>query len=86
MDVNLLAPERNALAVHIVSVDLGARQIVRTVPAQDNPALWMKLLPYHSGAAFGLAGKLALLIEALVLVELGLTGPVMWWQQRKLRK
>lgn len=86
MDVNLLAPERNALAVHVVTVDLAAMRIAEVTAAQDNPALWMKILPYHSGDEFGLAGRLVLLVEALVLIGLGVSGPLMWWQQRKLRK
>jgi uncharacterized iron-regulated membrane protein len=86
MDVNLLAPERNALAVHVVTVDLAAMRIAKVMAAQDNPALWMKILPYHSGDEFGLAGRLVLLVEALVLIGLGVSGPLMWWQQRKLRK
>ncbi|MFN3551566.1 MAG: PepSY-associated TM helix domain-containing protein [Novosphingobium meiothermophilum] len=86
MDANLLAPERNALAVHIVKVDLAQGRIVRTIRAQDNPALWMKVLPYHAGDAFGITGRLVLLIEALVLVGLGISGPVMWWQQGKRSK
>lgn len=86
MDVNLLAPERNALAVHVVTVDLAAMRIAEGMAAQDNPALWMKILPYHSGDEFGLAGQLALLVEALVLIGLGVSGPWMWWQQRKLHK
>ena len=86
MDVNLLAPERNALAVHVVTVDLAAMRIAQVMAAQDNPVLWMKILPYHSGDEFGLAGRLVLLVEALVLIRLGVSGPLMWWQQRKLRK
>lgn len=86
MDVNLLAPERNAQAVHIVKVDLAEGRIVRTIAAQDNPALWMKVLPYHSGGEFGLIGRLVLLAEALVLIGLGVSGPWMWWQQRKRLK
>ncbi|MFN3468679.1 MAG: PepSY-associated TM helix domain-containing protein [Novosphingobium sp.] len=86
MDANLLAPERNALAVHIVKVDLAQGRIVRTIRAQDNPALWKKVLPYHAGDAFGIIGRLVLLIEALVLVGLGISGPIMWWQQGKRSK
>lgn len=85
MDVNLMAPERNSLAVHVVKVDLASGRIASVVAAQDNPALWMKILPYHSGDEFGLIGQLILLIEALVLIGLGVSGPLMWWQQRKRR-
>ncbi len=85
MDVNLLAPERNSLAVHVVKVDLAAGRIVSVTTAQDNPALWMNILPYHSADEFGLLGRLILLIEAFVLIGLGVSGPLMWWQQRKRR-
>lgn len=86
MDVNLRAPERNTLAVHVVKVDLATARIVGGMAAKDNPALWMNILPYHSGDEFGLVGKLLLLIEVLVLIMLGVSGPLMWWQQRKSRK
>jgi uncharacterized iron-regulated membrane protein len=86
MDVNLRAPERNSLAVHVVKIDLVTSRIVRVIAAQDNPAMWMKILPYHSGDEFGLLGQLILLIEALVLIGLSISGPVMWWQKRKSSK
>lgn len=83
MEVNLLAPEHNSMGVHVVKVDLAARKVIAVIPAQDNPALWMKVLPFHAGTEFGLAGRLVLLLEALVLVGLAVSGPWMWWQQRK---
>ncbi|KPF90681.1 hypothetical protein IP81_14670 [Novosphingobium sp. AAP83] len=85
MDVNLLAPERNSLAVHVVKVDLTASRLITAKSAQDNSALWMTVLPYHSGDEFGLLGQLVLLVEALVLIGLGVSGPLMWWRQRTLR-
>ena len=83
LEVNLLAPEHNSMGVHVVKVDLAARKVIAVIPAQDNPALWMKVLPFHAGTEFGLAGQLVLLLEALVLVGLAVSGPWMWWQQRQ---
>lgn len=86
LDVNLFAPERSARAVHVVSVSLSDQAVLKRVPAADNPVLWMKILPLHTGESFGLAGRLLLLLEALVLAALAMTGPVMWWQARKVRR
>lgn len=86
LDMNFLAPEQGPRAVHVVSVRLSRPEVLKAVPADRNPVLWMKVLPLHAGDAFGLAGRILLLLEALVLGALAVSGPVMWWQQRKLRK
>ena len=86
IDINFYAHERNARAVHVVSVRLSQPEIVKSIPAAQNDALWMKVLPLHAGDSFGMAGTVLLLIEALVLAGLAVTGPRMWWQNRKSRK
>lgn len=84
--VNLLAPDRNARAVHVVSVRLSDGAVLDALPARDNPALWMKVLSLHTGDSFGLTGRLLLLGEALVLAALALSGPWMWWRARRLHR
>jgi uncharacterized iron-regulated membrane protein len=83
IDINFHAPQRNARAVHVASVRLSRAEVLKAVPADRNDALWMKVLPLHTGDSFGVAGTILLLIEALVLTALAVTGPWMWWQGRK---
>ncbi|MEO7248577.1 MAG: PepSY-associated TM helix domain-containing protein, partial [Novosphingobium sp.] len=86
IDINFFAPQRNPRAVHIVSVRLSDLQVTKRLPAAENPVLWMKLLSLHTGESFGLIGRLLLLAEAMVLVFLTITGPIMWWRGRGKRK
>lgn len=43
-------------------------------------------MPLHTGQSAGVAGMIVLILEALAMAALSITGPMMWWQQRKLRK
>ena len=84
--VNFRAPERNARAVHRVIVDIAAARIVSATPAENNPALWMTVLPIHTGNILGLIGGPLLFIIALALATLALSGPIMWWHVRTQRR
>lgn len=86
IDVNFLAPEERPLAVHSVQVRLSDAQLLKNVPADQSPALWMKVMPLHTGESAGIIGTILLVLEALAMAALSITGPMMWWQQRKLRK
>lgn len=86
LDINFRADDHGPRSVHVVSVQLSSTQVTKVLPAARNEALWMKVLPLHTGESFGLFGRLLLLVEALVLAALAITGPMMWWQQRKLRE
>lgn len=86
IDVNLNAPERNPRAVHVVTVAVSQPKVLKAVPANESAALWMTVLPLHTGEGFGPLGRWFVLVEALVLAVLSITGPVMWWQARRLRK
>jgi len=83
--VNILAPERNARAVHKLVVDSNAMRIIATTPASADRALWVIALPLHAGDALGAPGHILILLGGLVLVALSLTGPLMWWQSRRSR-
>ncbi|MEL0252920.1 MAG: PepSY domain-containing protein, partial [Novosphingobium sp.] len=74
------------LAVHAVQVRLSDAKVLKIVPAAQSPALWMTVMPLHTGQSAGVAGMIVLMLEALALAALSITGPMMWWQQRKLRK
>lgn len=86
IDVNFFAPEEGPLALHVASASLSEARVLKAVPAAQSPALWMKILPLHTGGIAGIAGALVLLGEAMAVAALAVTGPLMWWQQRKLRK
>ncbi len=84
--VNFKAPERNTRAVHRVVVDIAKPQIVSATPADKNPALWMTILPIHTGSALGQIGPALLLVIAIALATLALSGPTMWWHARAQRR
>lgn len=86
LDINFRADDDGPRSVHVVSVTLSTARVTKVLPAARNGALWMKVLPLHTGESFGAVGLLLLLAEAAVLAALAMTGPWMWWQQRKLRK
>lgn len=83
IDVNFYAPRYNSQAIDAVSVRLSDGMLLKSFPAEANPALWIKVLPLHSGTAMGLAGRIFLGIEGLTLVILAVTGPIMWWHSRR---
>ena len=86
IDVNFLAPRHNSQAVDIVSVKPSDGTVLKRLPAESNPVLWMKVLPLHSGTDFGLLGQIVLLLAGMALMMLALTGPVMWWQTRRPKR
>ena len=72
--VNFHAPERGPRAVHQVTVDTTAMALGPVQPARDNTALWMTMLPIHTGEFAGLAGRLAMTLAAVVLALLAMSG------------
>ncbi|PHQ62642.1 MAG: iron transporter [Sphingobium sp.] len=84
--VNFRAPERNARAVHRVVVTIAQPHILAATNAQQNRALWMTILPIHSGDVLAPIGPALLLIVALALATLALSGPIMWWQAAAQRR
>lgn len=84
--VNFHAPERNDRAIHRVIVTLAQPRIVSASHASTNSALWMAVLPLHAGDAFGPVGPALLLIVALLLATLAVSGPLMWWQAKAARR
>ncbi|WP_340265076.1 PepSY-associated TM helix domain-containing protein [Sphingobium mellinum] len=84
--VNFQAPERNRRAVHRAVVMIDRPHMVSAIRAEQNGALWMTILPLHTGNSFGPAGPMALVIVAMMLIALSITGPLMWWQARAVRR
>ncbi|MFC4594202.1 PepSY-associated TM helix domain-containing protein [Sphingobium tyrosinilyticum] len=86
LTVNFHAPERNPRAVHRAIVTLSAPHIISATRAENNGALWMTILPLHTGNSFGVIGPILLMIVALGLLALCISGPIMWWQAKGLRR
>lgn len=84
--VNITAPERGPRAMHRVTVPLSAPGTPVLLRAGDNPALWMTILPLHAGDPLGTAGRLLLLLGAMILAALAISGPLMWWQVAAVRR
>jgi len=84
--VSFRAPERNARAVHSVVVTVGGAHIVGATAADRSTALWMTVLPIHAGNVIDPIGPALLLLVALTLASLAVTGPIMWWQAEGQRR
>jgi uncharacterized iron-regulated membrane protein len=83
LNVFFFAPDVSPHAVDRVRVDLAAGRVRDVTPAGRAGGLWMTLLPIHSGDTFGVAGSLVVLVGALGLITLAVTGPLIWWQARR---
>jgi uncharacterized iron-regulated membrane protein len=83
LDVFFWAPEASPHAVHRVRVDLAAERVGDVTPAARAGALWMTVLPLHSGDTFGRVGSLVILLGGLGLATLAATGPVVWFLSRR---
>ncbi|WP_313803028.1 PepSY-associated TM helix domain-containing protein [Sphingobium sp.] len=83
---NFHAPERNPRAVHRAIATLADPHIISATRAEKNEALWMTILPLHTGNSFGPIGPVAIMIVALALIALSITGPLIWWQARAVRR
>ncbi|MCP3731484.1 PepSY domain-containing protein [Sphingomonas sp. MG17] len=84
--VNFHAPERNARAVHRAVVSLAHARLISATPADRNTALWMTVLPIHAGDVLGTVGRILLLLVALALGTLAVSGPIMWWHVASQRR
>jgi len=80
------APERNASAVHSAVVTVVDARVVSVTTADRSTALWMTVLPIHAGNLVGPIGPALLLLVALALATLAVTGPIMWWNVASQRR
>jgi uncharacterized iron-regulated membrane protein len=85
-DVFFWAPQQSAIAVDEVSIDPQRTRVVSVTPARRSGALWMTVLPIHSGESFGSPGMLVILLGGAVIIGLAISGPVMWLQGRQVRR
>jgi uncharacterized iron-regulated membrane protein len=84
--MNFRAPERNAFAVHTVTLDPSGQQVVSATSASESREPWVLLLPLHAGTFLGALGKLLLTLEAAALVFLALSGPLSWWRKTRSKR
>jgi uncharacterized iron-regulated membrane protein len=80
------APERSPRAVHQVSIDLDSRSAIKTKNAGTNENLWVTWLPLHTGESLGILGAALLVSNALALILLATTGPIMWINGARSRR
>jgi uncharacterized iron-regulated membrane protein len=72
-----------------VYIDRYSGEVTAVVnPAQGTvaDAFFAAQFPFHNGEAFGLLGRLAVLLSGLSPAVLYVTGLVLWWRKRKSKK
>ena len=85
VDVYFHAPERNTRAVHKVSVNPVNGTVESVIPTDQDESFWTIFLPIHSGEWLPILGKILILFSGIALITLSFTGPIMWWQARRLK-
>ena len=86
VSVNFLTSETNSLAVHAVRIDAATGARIALVRAEEGRNPGALLVPVHTAERFGGIGRIVLLLAAIGLVMLCLSGPVMWLQAGRRRK
>lgn len=86
LSFNFFAPRGGKWAVDVVTVSTGGQQVAAKLPLEQNPALWLTMLPIHTGDLIGPAGRWPMLAAALALIFLTISGPLMWWRARTKRR
>lgn len=88
--VMLLHPgAEGAAGTVIVQVDPAGQRVLalqdaRTQPPADRAFRWMHDL--HEGAGLGAAWRVATMLAGLTLPLFAVTGPIMWWLRRRIRR
>jgi uncharacterized iron-regulated membrane protein len=77
--VQLWEPGTERWSLHRVVIDAERTQVIDVIPSADNDALWMVLLPIHTGSAFGLGGRIVITAVGFGLVLLSIMGLVLWF-------
>lgn len=85
-NVFLMAPERSPRAVHQVGIDVSSGVVTTTADAKGNTELWVTWLPLHTGEWLGTFGLVLITSNALALLLLAVSGPVMWFNRVKHRR
>lgn len=85
-DVFFRAPELSPRAVHLVSIDLKSLTVARVEVGETNNELWVTWLPLHTGESLGFPGLVLIVCNAIVLLLLAATGPIMWLNRIRKRR
>lgn len=81
--VQFHAPEKNQRAVHSVLLGGNPLRVLKYVPAEENTAWWVTLLPIHSGDILRPWGHWIVLGAGFCLLVIGSLGAWLWLPERK---
>jgi uncharacterized iron-regulated membrane protein len=79
-NIFFLAVERNPRAVHQVGVKLASLDIASKFDTEDDTSIWVAVYPLHTGESFGTIGRILVLMSAMSIWLLAVSGPIMWFQ------
>ena len=82
---NFFAPRGSIWAVDVVTVSGAPDFKVTALPLERNQALWLTMLPIHTGDTIGAAGRWPMLAAAMALMVLAVSGPLLWWRRTRKR-
>ncbi len=80
---NFFAPRGGKWAVDVVTVSVKDQRVTAVLPLEQNKALWLTMLPIHTGDTIGPAGRWPMLAAAMALIFLALSGPLVWWRRTR---
>jgi uncharacterized iron-regulated membrane protein len=80
---NFFAPRGGKWAVDVVTVSAPMQRVTSVLPLEQNKALWITMLPIHTGDTIGPAGRWPMLAAALALIFFTISGPLLWWRQTR---
>ncbi len=83
LSVNFFAPRGGKWAVDVVTVSAVQHRVTDMLPLESNEAMWLTMLPVHTGDTIGPAGRWPMLAAALALIMLAISGPLMWWRRTR---
>jgi uncharacterized iron-regulated membrane protein len=81
--VQLWQPGTERWSLQRVVIDRARDQVIDVIPAADNGALWMKLLPFHTGSIVGVTGRVITTMTGIGLLLLATLGLVLWLTKRR---
>lgn len=81
---NFFAPRGGKWGVDVVTISPAPQFEVSALPLERNHALWLTVLPIHTGDTIGPAGRWPMLAAASGLIVLAVSGPLAW--RRRTRK
>ncbi len=80
--LQLVTPAQHPWAIDRLRIDTESQEIVFMLLAADNSALWMQMLPLHTGALWHWPGRLLMVATAVGLLVLLILGWTIRWRRR----